>query len=122
MAIRALSLSSVLQYSSHPRRCRARTRQRKQLVAAIVTGYEIMPRFQENAGLPDLGARGWAGSTNLAFSVPLACAHLLNLNKDQAIDALGMSVTHGTVMDGASHGQMPTSKSLLDGVQVMNAV
>jgi 2-methylcitrate dehydratase PrpD len=47
---------------------------------------------------------------------------LLNLNKDQAIDALGMSVTHGTVMDGASHGQMPTSKSLLDGVQVMNAV
>ena len=50
----------------------------KQLVAAIVTGYEIMPRFQENAGLPDLGARGWAGSTNLAFSVPLACAHLLS--------------------------------------------
>jgi len=94
----------------------------KQLVTAIVTGYEIMPRFQENAGLPDLGARGWAGSTNLAFSVPLACAHLLNLNKDQAIDALGMSVTHGTVMDGASHGQMPTSKSLLDGVLVMNAV
>lgn len=94
----------------------------KQLVTAIVTGYEIMPRFQEHAGLPDLGARGWAGSTNLAFSVPLACAHLLSLGKDEALNALGISVTHGGVMDGASHGQMPTSKSLLDGMVGMGAV
>ena len=42
----------------------------KQLVAAIVTGYEIMPRFQENAGLPDLGARGWAGSPRSDSRVP----------------------------------------------------
>jgi len=94
----------------------------KQLMTAIVTGYEIMPRFQQNAGLPDLGARGWAGSTNLAFSIPLACAHLLDLTQDQAINALGISVTHGAVMDGASHGQMPTSKSLLDGMVGMMAV
>src|SRR5262247_4913940 len=60
----------------------------KQLVTAIVTGYEIMPRFQENAGLPDLGARGWAGSTNLSFSVSLAGAGLLHLNKEQALNAL----------------------------------
>jgi len=94
----------------------------KQLISAIVIGYEIMSRFQENAGLPDLGARGWAGSTNLAFSAPLACAPLLNLTKNQTMDALGISVTHGSVMDGASHGQMPTNKSLLDGVVVMNAI
>ena len=94
----------------------------KELVTAIVIGYEIMPRFQENAGLPDLGARGWAGTTNLAFSVPLACAYLLHLNSEQAVNALGISVTHGGVMDGASHGQMPTSKSILDGVAAMNAI
>jgi 2-methylcitrate dehydratase len=94
----------------------------KELVTAIVIGYEIMPRFQENAGLPDLGARGWAGTTNLAFSVPLACAHLLHLNREETINALGISVTHGGVMDGASHGQMPTSKSILDGMAAMNAV
>jgi 2-methylcitrate dehydratase len=94
----------------------------KDLVTAIVIGYEIMPRFQEHAGLPDLGARGWAGTTNLAFSVPLACAHLLRLNREQAVNALGISVTHGGVMDGASHGQMPTSKSILDGVAAMNAI
>ena len=94
----------------------------KDLVTAIVTGYEIMPRFQENAGAPDLGARGWAGSTNLAFSIPLACARLLNLNREETINALGISVTHGGVMDGASHGQMPTSKSLLDGIVAMNAI
>ncbi len=94
----------------------------KELVTAIVIGYEIMPRFQENAGLPDLGARGWAGTTNLAFSVPLACGHLLHLNREEAINALGISVTHGGVMDGASHGQMPTSKSILDGMAAMNAI
>jgi 2-methylcitrate dehydratase len=94
----------------------------KDLVTAIVTGYEIMPRFQENAGAPDLGARGWAGSTNLAFSIPLACAHLLKLDREETINALGISVTHGGVMDGASHGQMPTSKSLLDGIVAMNAI
>jgi 2-methylcitrate dehydratase len=94
----------------------------KNLVTAIVTGYETMPRFQENAGAPDLGTRGWAGSTNLAFSIPLACAHLLNLNREETINALGISVTHGGVMDGASHGQMPTSKSLLDGIVAMNAI
>jgi 2-methylcitrate dehydratase len=94
----------------------------KDLVTAAVIGYEIMPRFQENAGLPDLGARGWAGTTNLAFSVSLGCAHLLGLDKEQTVNALGISVTHGGVMDGASHGQMPTSKSILDGVAAMNAV
>jgi 2-methylcitrate dehydratase len=94
----------------------------RELGTAIVIGYEIMPRFQENAGLPDLGARGWAGTTNLAFSVPLACAHLLHLDREETINALGISVTHGGVMDGASHGQMPTSKSILDGVAAMNAV
>jgi len=94
----------------------------KDLVRAIVTGYEVMPRFQEHAGSPDLGTRGWAGSTNLAFSVPLACAHLLKLKREETINALGISVTHGGVLDGASHGQMPTSKSLLDGMVSMNAI
>src|SRR5919106_1703543 len=74
------------------------------------------------AGAPELSILGWAGSTNLAFSIPLACAHLLSLNREETINALGISVTHGGVMDGASHGQMPTSKSLLDGIVAMNAI
>ena len=94
----------------------------KQLATAIVTGYEIMPRFQENSGLPDFGARGWAGSTNLSFSVPLAAAGLLNLTREQTLSALGMAVTHGSVLDAASHGQIPANKSLLDGVTAANAI
>ncbi len=93
-----------------------------ELITAIVRAYEIMPRFQEHAAQPDLGARGWAGSTHLAFSVPLGIAPLLGLNKEQTINALGISATHGGVLDAASHGQMPTSKSLLDGMTAMNAV
>ena len=49
----------------------------RELVTAIVRAYEIMPRLQETMGLPDLGARGWAGSTNLAFSVPVGIAEEL---------------------------------------------
>ncbi len=94
----------------------------KQLVAAIVTAYEIMPRFQENSGLPDLGARGWAGTTNLSFSIPLAAAGLLNLTREQTVSALGMAVTHGSVLDAASHGQIPMNKSILDGMTAANAL
>ena len=94
----------------------------KELVTAIVTGYEIMPRFQENSGLPDFGARGWAGSTNLSFSVPLAAAGLLKLNREQTLSALGMAVTHGGVLDAASHGQVPMNKSILDGMTAANAI
>src|SRR5262245_15747206 len=94
----------------------------KQLATAIVTGYEIMPRFQENSGLPDFGARGWAGSTNLSFSVSLAGAGLLKLTREQTLSALGMAVTHGNVLDAASHGQIPANKSLLDGVTAANAI
>jgi 2-methylcitrate dehydratase len=94
----------------------------KQLVTAIVTGYEIMPRFQENSGLPDFGARGWAGSTNLSFSIPLAAAGLLNLNREQTLSALGMAVTHGSVLDASSHGQIPMNKSILDGMTAANAI
>jgi 2-methylcitrate dehydratase len=94
----------------------------KQLATAIVSGYEIMPRFQENSGLPDFGARGWAGSTNLSFSVSLAAAGLLDLTREQTLSALGMAVTHGSVLDAASHGQIPANKSLLDGVTAANAI
>ncbi|HLN86507.1 MAG TPA: MmgE/PrpD family protein, partial [Candidatus Limnocylindrales bacterium] len=94
----------------------------KQLATAIVTGYEIMPRFQENSGLPDFGARGWAGSTNLSFSIPIAAAGLLNLNREQSLSALGMAVTHGNVLDATSHGQIPMNKSILDGMTAANAI
>ena len=93
-----------------------------ELVTAIVRAYEIMPRFQESAALPDLGVRGWAGCTHLAFSVPLGISPLLGLNHEQTVNALGISITHGVVLDAASHGQMPASKSVLDGMTAMNAV
>jgi len=94
----------------------------KQLATAIVAAYEIMPRFQENSGLPDFGARGWAGSTNLSFSVPLAAAGLLDLDRERTLSALGMAITHGNVLDAASHGQIPMNKSILDGMAAANAI
>lgn len=94
----------------------------EQSVTAIVIAYEIMARFQECAGLPDLTSRGWSGSTNLEFSVPLAIAPLLGLDRERAVNALGISATHSNALDISSHGQMPASKSIVDGMTAMNAV
>ncbi|MFC1815268.1 MmgE/PrpD family protein [Thermodesulfobacteriota bacterium] len=92
----------------------------KQLVTAIVTAYEIMPRFNKYA--PSLAENGWAGGTNLEFSVPLAVSPMLGLDRDQTVNALGMSITHGNALNASSQGQMPASKSILDGMTTMNAV
>jgi len=91
-----------------------------QLVNAIAIAYEIMPRFQEC--LPELSDRGWAGGTNLEFSVPLAVAPLLGLDREQTLNALAISISHGNALNASSRGQMPASKTIVDGMTAMNAV
>jgi 2-methylcitrate dehydratase len=52
----------------------------------------------------------------------LGISPLLGLNHEQTVNAVGISITHGSVLDAASHGQMPTSKSILDGMTAKTAV
>ena len=94
----------------------------RQLVTALVVAYEIMPRFLECTGLSRLSSRGWAGGINLEFSVPLAIAPLLGLETEQIVNALAISITHGNALDTSSGGQMPASKSIVDGMTAMNSV
>jgi len=54
-----------------------------------VTGYEIMPRFQSMPERRISAAAVGQEARNLAFSIPLACAHLLKLNREETINALG---------------------------------
>lgn len=94
----------------------------EQFITAIVIAYEIMARFMECAGLPSLAGRGWAGATNLEFSVPLAIAPLIGLDREQTVNALAISISHGNVLNASSHGQMASSKSIIDGMTAMSAV
>jgi 2-methylcitrate dehydratase len=82
----------------------------KDLIAAIVAGYEIQIRFQESC---KIGSRGWFSGTYLEFSVPLAVGKLLGLDIDQLTNALAIAATHANALS-VNSGSIPTSKSVAD--------
>ncbi|HWP59888.1 MAG TPA: MmgE/PrpD family protein [Candidatus Acidoferrales bacterium] len=92
------------------------------LIEAIVTGYEIHIRFQESAGDPDIGSRGWFSGTHLQFSVPLAAGKLLGLDPERLTHAVAIAATHSNSLNALSRGSIPSSKSIADGMIAANAV
>jgi 2-methylcitrate dehydratase len=83
----------------------------KDLIAAIVAGYEIQIRFQESC---QIGSRGWFSGTYLEFSVPLAVGKLLGLDVNRLTHALAISATHANALSVNSGGSIPASKSVAD--------
>ena len=84
----------------------------KDLIAAIVAGYEIQIRFQEAC---KIGSRGWFSGTYLEFSVPLAVGKLLGLDIDRLANALAIAATHANALS-VNSGSIPASKSVADGM------
>ena len=82
----------------------------RDLIAAIVAGYEIQIRFQESC---KIGSRGWFSGTYLEFSVPLAVGKLLGLDIDRLTNALGIAGTHANALS-VNSGSIPASKSIAD--------
>jgi 2-methylcitrate dehydratase len=85
----------------------------KDLIAAVVAGYEIQIRLQDSCVV---GKRGWFSGMYLEFSVPLATGLLLGLDVDRLTQALAISVSHGNTLGAQSHGRIPSSKSIADGM------
>jgi 2-methylcitrate dehydratase len=84
----------------------------KDLIAAIVAGYEIQIRFQEAC---KIGSRGWFSGTYLEFSVPLAVGKLLGLDVDGLANALAIAATHANALS-VNSGSIPACKSIADGM------
>jgi 2-methylcitrate dehydratase len=84
----------------------------KDLIAAIVAGYEIQIRFQEACRI---GSRGWFSGTYLEFSVPLAVGKLLGLDLERMTNALAIAATHANALS-VNSGSIPASKSVADGM------
>src|SRR6266545_565150 len=82
----------------------------KDLIAAIVAGYEIQIRFQDAC---KIGSRGWFSGTYLEFSVPLAVGKLLGLDIDRLTNALAIAATHANALSVNSR-TIPASKSIAD--------
>lgn len=85
----------------------------KDLLAALVAGYEIQIRFQDSCVV---GKRGWFSGMYLAYSVPLATGLLLGLDVDRLTQAVAISASHGNTLAAQSHGRIPASKSIADGM------
>jgi 2-methylcitrate dehydratase len=90
----------------------------KDLIAAVVAGYEIQIRFQEAC---KIGSRGWFSGTYLEFSVPLAVGKLLGLDVSQLTNALAISATHANALS-VNSGRIPASKSIADGMVASTGV
>jgi 2-methylcitrate dehydratase len=91
----------------------------RDLIAAIVAGYEIQIRFQEAC---KIGPRGWFSGTYLEFSVPLAVGKLLGLSLEGLTNALAISASHANTLNANSLGTIPASKSVADGMVSSTAV
>ena len=85
----------------------------RDLIAAIVAGYEIQIRFQEAC---KIGSKGWFSGTYLEFSVPLAVGKLLGLDVERLTNAVAISASHANTLNANSLGTIPASKSVADGM------
>jgi 2-methylcitrate dehydratase len=90
----------------------------KDLIAAIVAGYEVQIRFQEAC---KIGSRGWFSGTYLEFSVPLATGKLLGLDVERLENALAIAATHANALS-VNSGSIPASKSVADGMVASTGV
>ena len=91
----------------------------RDLIAAIVAGYEVQIRFQDACVV---GTRGWFSGMYLEFSVPLAVGKLLGLDIDRLTHALAISVSHGNTLGAMSGAHITASKSIADGMVSATAI
>jgi 2-methylcitrate dehydratase PrpD len=78
----------------------------RDLLAAIVAGYEISPRVGMCMGQEHIG-QGWhSGATVGVFSAAAGAARGLRLSKDQTIHALGIAGTQAAGLMAAQYGAM----------------
>lgn len=69
----------------------------KELLTAVVAGYETAFRIGRAFGVTEHRKRGWhATSTCGVFGAAAACAHLLQLNPEQTANALGLAGSQAT--------------------------
>ena len=75
----------------------------RDLINAIVIGYELSARFNDcaatpGAAAPTIEAKGWNTDTRGVFIMPLLAGILLNLNEAQMEQALGISGSHNMIL------------------------
>jgi 2-methylcitrate dehydratase len=85
----------------------------KELLTAIIIGYELNMRFCE-AGFPGVEERGWHHATLTAFISPLVAGSALRLNAEQIQNAIGISGCRHVTLGSVSAGELTMMKNTAD--------
>jgi len=86
----------------------------KEVLTAIVLGYELLARFSEATSIIPMSKKGWNSDTSGAYVVPAVIGKLLRLEAPQIENAIGISGCHGMILgilDNAS-GEFSMTKNL----------
>ncbi|MFH0768666.1 MAG: MmgE/PrpD family protein [Chloroflexota bacterium] len=70
----------------------------KEILAAIVLGYELLARFSEANTIIPMSKKGWNSDTAGAYVVPAVAGKLLGLDAEQIENAIGISGCHGMIL------------------------
>ncbi|MFC2062664.1 MmgE/PrpD family protein, partial [Chloroflexota bacterium] len=71
----------------------------KEIITAIVLGYELSLRFLECPVGREMPQRGWNGDTRGAYIVPLIAGRMLQLDDKQIANAVGISGSNHAVLN-----------------------
>ncbi|MCA9279078.1 MAG: MmgE/PrpD family protein [Phycisphaeraceae bacterium] len=85
----------------------------KDLILATIIAYEVEQRLCE-FGLPGVREYGWHHATLTAFAAPIACGRVLNLTRDQMVQAIGISAARTFSPGAVTAGKLTNMKNTVD--------
>ncbi len=94
----------------------------KELLEAVICGYEVMSRIGKGFGVESHRLKGWhVTGTAGTFGAAATCAKLFELDEKQTVDALAMAGTQSSGLwafleDGASNKKLHTGRSAQNGL------
>lgn len=94
----------------------------RELLEAVIAGYETMARIGKGFGINSHRSRGWhATGTAGTFGAAAACAKLLKLDKEKTLSAFGMAGTQSSGLwafleDGASSKLLHPARAAANGL------
>jgi 2-methylcitrate dehydratase len=93
--------------------CERRVVDGKELIVAMVLGYEFAMRLSE-AAFPGIRERGWHHATLTALAAPIAAARALRLDAQRMQHAIGISGSHMATVSGVVAGKLSMMKNTVD--------
>jgi 2-methylcitrate dehydratase len=83
------------------------------LLLATAIAYEVEMRLCE-IGRPGIREYGWHHATLTAVAAPLACARVLGLSPEQAVNAVGIAASRTCTLGAVTAGRLTPMKNMVD--------